>query len=138
MDRTQATEFIRQLFEGAMPALPDNLVADALNGALIPDNDGTWPGGDGYVETIDEWWAAATLADWQQVRSLVADGGTITKATSEGSTFEVAPIDWAAFADKWRRRSAIGRYAGVAGLGVVEVGGGDPYTPTSMGAASWT
>ena len=140
MDRTQAAEFLAELFAGADPAPSPAAIDRALLGARIPDTAGVWPGGEGYSETVDEWWAAADIAAWQALRASIRDGGqTITRFTSEGATFEVAgSTDWGRLSEEWRRRSIIGRTTGAGGLGVLEVDGGGGYVPTSQEVRSWT
>lgn len=124
MTRTEAAEFIRSLLGDDTP--PDAVLDQLIDGAAMPDASGVIPGEPGWVQTFDEWWAAADAA--LMAASLAGD--TLTSVTSEGSTFQVQGRDWQAVATAWRSRSTIGR---LTGPHVIDVPGYPVYGPTSDG-----
>ena len=128
------------------PTLNDLDLQAALDSALVPDSNGVWPGQPGYQPTYDLYWAAAETSTLRAMRAAMSATQTVTKVTSEGSTFEVeqsAP-DWAALGRRWRAMSQIGREIGLGdSLGVVEVASPDSgFVPASQavrdGTALWT
>ena len=128
------------------PTLNDLDLQAALDSALVPDSNGVWPGQPGYQPTSDLYWAAAETSTLRAMRASMSATQTVTKVTSEGSTFEVeqsAP-DWAALGRRWRAMSQIGREIGLGdSLGVVEVASPDSgFVPASQavrdGTALWT
>ncbi len=130
----------------ASPALSVEDLHAALAASLIPDAAGVWPGQPGYQPTYDLYWAAAETSTLRAMRVAMSATQTVTKVTSEGSTFEVeqsAP-DWAALSRRWRAMSQIGREIGLGdSLGVVEVASPDSgFVPASQalrdGTVTWT
>lgn len=130
----------------ASPALSVEDMQAALAASLIPDAAGVWPGQPGYQPTYDLYWAAAETCLLRAMRAAMSATQTVTKVTSEGSTFEVeqsAP-DWAALGRRWRAMSQIGREIGFgASLSVVEVASPDSgFVPASQasrgGTVAWT
>lgn len=73
----------------------------ALNGSLIPDPDGIWPGQVGYVTTHDVYWAAINLMPFMQAQPQV------TSASSEGTSVTATRFDWDAIASFYRGMSVI-------------------------------
>lgn len=103
MNQIEAREFVQKLL-GAESPLSDDLIADCIEGAVIPDAAGRLPTDDGWQPTFDGWWAAADAA-------LLADslqGDRLTSVTSESTTMQVTARDWQATARLWRARSVIG------------------------------
>lgn len=117
------------------PALSVEDLQAALAASLIPDAAGVWPGQPGYQPTYDLYWAAAETCLLRVMRAAMSATQTVTKVTSEGSTFEVeqSTPDWTALARKWRAMSQIGRETGFGdSLGVVEVSPPDSgFVPAS-------
>lgn len=107
------------------PALSVEDLHAALAASLIPDAAGVWPGQPGYQPTYDIYWAAAETSALRAMRAAMSATETVTRVTSEGTTFDVQPApatDWAALERSWRARSRIGRELGLGdSLGVVEV-----------------
>ena len=147
MNLADALDRLAELVDqAASPTLSETDLQAALAASLIPDAAGVWPGQPGYQPTYDLYWAAAETSTLRAMRAAMSATQTVTKVTSEGSTFEVeqsAP-DWAALGRRWRAMSQIGREIGLGGsLGVVEVASPDSgFVPASGvlrdGTALWT
>lgn len=123
MTRDDAIAFVNSLLGDGV--LPDFLIGQAVDGAVIPDDAGRMPGDPQWTPTFDGWWAAADAA-------LLADtmqGDRLTSVTSEGTTMQIAPTDWHARANTWRARSSIG----TSRIGTITVPRNPPYRPTSDG-----
>ena len=144
---TDALDRLAELVDpDAFPTLSETDLQAALDASLIPDTAGVWPGQPGYQPTYDLYWAAAETSTLRAMRAAMSATQTVTKVTSEGSTFEVeqsAP-DWAALSRRWRAMSQIGREIGLGdSLSVIEVASPDSgFVPASEalrdGTALWT
>lgn len=126
MNLTDALDRLTELVDpAASPTLSDADLHAALAASLIPDAAGVWPGQPGYQPTYDLYWAAAETGVLRAMRAAMSATETVTRVTSEGTTFDVQPApatDWAALERSWRARSRIGRELGLGdSLGVVEV-----------------
>lgn len=113
MNRTEATLFLRELF-GSTPT--DTLIDAAIDAARVVDAEGRAPADPGYVETIDQWWAAGELAGMLAIQQ--AQQGSVTEFSSEGSRFKTAGPDWWAVAAHYRSKSPLS--TAPTGFGVVE------------------
>ena len=144
---TDALDRLAELVDpDAFPTLSETDLQAALDASLIPDTAGVWPGQPGYQPTYDLYWAAAETSTLRAMRAAMSATQTVTKVTSEGSTFEVeqsAP-DWAALGRRWRAVSQIGRETGFGdSLSVIEVVSPDSgFVPASQalrdGTVTWT
>ena len=118
--------------DGIMSSLPgyDVLTTDmkqrALDGALIPDDAGVWPGGAGYVDTHDVYYAAASLIGFLQAQP------TVRQTSSEGTSVTVQPMDWGALAQWYRSMSPICQAQGGAVLVQVPIPGPTHVVRTDM------
>lgn len=117
------------------PALTDQELLTALDASLLPDEDGVWPGRDGYQPSYDVLWAAAETCLTRATKQALEGTRTLTRFSSEGSTFEVAETspDWGKLAQTWRARSQIGQaigYGTALGVEPVNITSSD-YVPTS-------
>lgn len=135
MTPQEVADQLAQLLSGVTPQLaPAELLACA-NLALMPDSEGRRPGMDGYVPTSDPDWAMAEALTLIHLRIGAASTETITKITSEGSTFDISTgtPDWLSLARSYRMRSWIGRQIGYGDqLGTVDLPtGGIDYQPAS-------
>lgn len=116
------------------PTLSDDDLRTALAAAVIPDKTGSRPGDTGWTPTWDLEWAAAETADLRALRATQSPMPTVTKFSSEGSTFDLTTgrTDWAAVAHMWRSRSQLGQQLGYGTqLGVIDIPAATPYVPTS-------
>lgn len=73
----------------------------ALDGALVPDADGVWPGEDGYVPTYDVYFAALNLLGYLQAQPVVR------QSSSEGTSVAVDGPNWAGLANYFKSMSPI-------------------------------
>lgn len=142
MDHAAALSRLRELVNPATsPKLSDDDLEDALRVSQIPDLAGVWPGRPGYQPTYDLDWAAAETCNIRALRTITQSIETVTRVTSEGTTFEVDanPPDWIAAAKYWRAKSKIGQAVGYGNsLNVVGVNQpSEPYGPTSQAASRW-
>lgn len=78
----------------------------ALEGAVIPDSFGLWPGEDGYEATYDIYFAAWSLLGFLRAQPVVRN------ASSEGTSVAVDAPDWSALAHYYLSMSPIGAAAG--------------------------
>lgn len=90
----------------------------ALDGAVVPDAEGRYPGTPGYVPTYDAYYAALNLLPLLQAQPIV------TAASSEGTSISATPPDWAALATFYRSLSAIVASNGNSVLGILPIPGG--------------
>ena len=116
MNREAAVSWLGDLYAGALPPF-SVLPTTAVDNSRVVDTAGRTPDDPLYVETIDQWWAAAELAE----RLAIVDATTppaqvLEQVTSEGTTLRMsstAPTDWWAVARALRARSLL-----VAGQGI--------------------
>lgn len=73
----------------------------ALNGSVIPDAAGVWPGNDGYVPTYDIWYAAVNLLPWLAAQPVVR------QSSSEGTSIAVDAPSWGTLDAYFRSMSPI-------------------------------
>lgn len=88
MDYTDLNKVIETLPGYNM--LTDSMKTMALNGAMVPDVEGRWPGQDNYEPTYDVYFAALALVPFLQAQPAV------THAGSEGTSVTATPMDWGA------------------------------------------
>lgn len=81
--------------------LSDTMKQDALNGALIPDTNGVWPGNTGYIATSDIYFAALTLIAFLQAQPVVR------QTSSEGTSVAVDAPNWASLTLYYKSMSPI-------------------------------
>lgn len=108
---------------GALPGfdlLSPSMKLAALNGALIPDDLGVWPGQQGYTTTYDVYFAALTLLGFLRAQPFVRN------ANSEGTGVTVDAPDWAALTAYFRALSPIAAVTGSGALQRVAIPDG-PY-----------
>lgn len=68
--------------------LTDNMKQRALEGAVVPDAAGVWPGQDFYVPTYDVYYAAISLIGFLQAQPVVR------QSSSEGTSVAVDAPNW--------------------------------------------
>lgn len=131
MDIAQATEFVTELFE-SVPTVTYTIVTDAVIAARVADAAGRAPVSDEYVDTVDEWFAAANVADYLDALDLISGQGAapLTEVDSEGARFKFGDSkSWGDIANTLRARS---RRWTPQGIGVLEVESGAlPFHPRS-------
>lgn len=81
--------------------LTDAMKTIAMGSAVIPDENGVWPGQPDYVPTYDIYFAALKLIPFLQAQPVV------TSAGSEGTSVSVKPADWDAIIAFYRGSSPI-------------------------------
>ena len=86
---------------------------DALNGALIPDYLGVWPGQVGYVPTYDVYFAATRLLGFLRAQPVVR------QSSSEGTSVSVDAPSWGALIDYYSSMSPIAQATGTSVLNKV-------------------
>ena len=106
--------------------LTNDMKQRALDGALMPDAAGVWPGGAGYVDTHDVYYAAASLIGFLQAQPAVR------QTSSEGTSVTVEPMDWGALVQWYRSMSPICRAQGGAILVQVPIPGARHVRRTDM------
>ena len=99
---------------------------DALNGSLIPDSFGVWPGAEGYEATYDVYFAAIHLVGFLQAQPVVR------QTSSEGTSVAVDAPSWAGLLDYYRSMSPIAQAAGRGVLTAVTIPGGPHVYRTNM------
>lgn len=138
MDTAEATQFVSTLF-ASVPDVSPEVVATAVGGAHVADADGRGPLDEGYIDTVDEWLAAATVAEHLDLSAAIAGQGQapVKQFTAEGAMFAFADArTWADVAAMLRSRSS--RWQAAA-MGVIEVPSGAlPFRPRSAGMEWWT
>lgn len=138
MDTAEATQFVWTLF-ASVPDIPPEMVATAVGSARVADADGRGPLDEDYVDTVDEWLAAAAVAEHLDLSAAITGQGQapVKQLTSEGATFAFADArTWADVAAMLRSRSS--RWQAAA-MGVIEVPSGAlPFRPRSAGMEWWT
>lgn len=133
MNIAEAQETISGLL-GCDPEFPPEQLARLLDASLSYDTEGRLPGMPGYEATHDEFWLAAEAAEILAIRD-AAQGG-LESFTSEGATFNMKETDWAAVAERLRRRSPLARIreATTGRDQLITVDGSIGYDPRSQ---SW-
>lgn len=81
--------------------ITDQMKADALAGALVPDSSGVWPGQTGYVPTYDVYFAACSLVYFLQAQPVVR------QSSSEGTSVAVDAPNWSGLLAYYRSMSPI-------------------------------
>lgn len=99
--------------------LTETMKQKALDGALIPDSFGIWPGEEGYETTYDAYFAALTLLGFLQAQPV------IRQSSSEGTSVAVDAPNWGALARYYRSMSPICEVQGNGVLTKVNI----PDTP---------
>lgn len=113
MDFTKLNELLSSL--PGYDLLTDTMKTSALQGALIPDEHGVWPGQQGYDPTYDVYYAAAHLVPVLQAQP------SVTNVNSEGTGVTVTPPDWGALLSFYRSMSPIHQGYGHDVLRVVPI-----------------
>lgn len=133
MDRDAASQFVMRLF-ARVPGFDTEMVHGSLERSRTVDAEGRQPSEPGYEPTIDEWFAAAEVAEALHVQELLSDsrGAGLKQFSSEGSSFVFEEgADWHYVAGVLRGRS---RLAAAGGWAMVEVPGESlPFHPRSAG-----
>lgn len=83
----------------------------ALDGALIPDSLGVWPGNTGYTPTYDVYYAAISLIGFLQAQPVVR------QSSSEGTSVAVDAPNWSGLLAWYRTMSPVSQ---VQGNGVLQ------------------
>lgn len=92
MDRTTAYIWLLDTVDpDTTPAVSQAVIDAALDAARVVDSSGRAPIADGYVETIDAWYAAGILFEAKARKALLANTGQVSSFTSEGSSFTLTP-----------------------------------------------
>lgn len=87
--------------------LSPNMKQHALDGAVIPDAAGVWPGQEDYVPTYDVYFAAMSLIGFLQAQPVVR------QVSSEGTSTAVDAPQWGNLLVWYRSMSPICQAAGV-------------------------
>lgn len=98
----------------------------ALNGALIPDSAGVWPGDDDYVLTYDPYYAAISLIGFLQAQPVVR------QSSSEGTSVAVDAPNWGGLLAWYRSMSTICQAQGSDILTLVPIPDVPHVLPTDM------
>lgn len=106
--------------------LTPNMKQNALNGALMPDSAGVWPGEQNYVITYDEYFAAISLVGFLQAQPVVR------QASSEGTSTAVDAPQWGNLLAWYRSMSPICKAQGSTLLTSIPIPGGPHVLPTDM------
>lgn len=127
--REEATTLVDRIVSPTdPPALSADDVADALDAARVVDEQGRGPADDGYVETVDGWYAVAEAFEAKALRQ--AASPAVEEFSAEGARFKRGLPDFAGLAARYRARSIAGTAAGIA---VIELDPQGGYTPRSAG-----
>lgn len=98
----------------------------ALDGALIPDAAGVWPGQPGYVLTYDVYYAAIGLVGFLQAQPVVR------QSSSEGTSIAVDAPNWRGLINWYQSMSPIYQAQGPHVLRAVAIPDGPHVVPTDM------
>ena len=113
MDFTKLNELLSVL--PGHNTLTNSMKTIAMNSAVIPDENGVWPGQAGYLPTYDVYFAALKLIPFLQAQPIV------TSAGSEGTSVTVSAPDWGALITFYRGSSPIIQATGTDVLAVVPI-----------------
>ena len=92
MDRITAYTWLLDTVDpDTAPAVSQAVIDAALDAARVVDTAGRAPIADGYVETIDPWYAAGLIFEAKARKALLANTGLVSSFTSEGSSFTLTP-----------------------------------------------
>lgn len=92
MDRITAYTWLLDTVDpDTAPTVSQTVIDAALDAARVVDSAGRAPIADGYVETIDVWYAAGILFEAKARKALLANTGQVSSFTSEGSSFTLTP-----------------------------------------------
>lgn len=136
MDSTEATQFLLDLFYDATPPVSDAWIVQAVAASPVVDANGLAPIDAGWVDTVDEWLAAAWVAERYALAGMMTPTGQVLQqVTSEGTTLQLqpgVPVDWRQVAAAFRARSPLSTPA--AGVAQLVLDPGAPATiPRSWG-----
>lgn len=81
--------------------LTEQMKQRALDGALVPDSFGIWPGQPGYETTYDPYFAALSLLGYLMAQPV------LRQTSSEGTSVAVDAPDWSALSTYFRSMSPI-------------------------------
>lgn len=107
--------FLQRMFE-PVEAVTGEVVELALDRARTIDDEGRPPTDPTWAATVNEWWAAAEVAEAMFIAGALLPAQKITQFTSEGATFHLsgAAPDWQAVASIYRDRAAADQPTGWA------------------------
>lgn len=129
MDRLSTLDTLTAMFQHVPDAAQHFDVA--LTRATVMDINGVAPSSIGWVETFDEWFAAAEVAELLGLFGAMSPGQVLSQFESEGSKFVyagAAVADWASVARGLRARSPLMP----GGVIMVDVGSpAEPFHPRS-------
>lgn len=106
--------------------LSPSMKQKALDGSLVPDADGVWPGQPDYVETYDVYWAALSLVGYLSAQPVVR------QSSSEGTSVAVDAPSWSAISAYFRANSLIAGANGNDVLSIIPIPGGPHVRRTDM------
>lgn len=98
----------------------------ALDGAVIPDAAGVWPGQPAYVLTYDSYYAAISLIGFLQAQP------TVRQSSSEGTSVSVDAPDWSGLIAWYRSMSPICQAQASPILTSIPIPQGPLVVPTDM------
>lgn len=130
MDHTATADEVRRILGPIADQLTQADIDAAVNQAVTIDAAGLLPSDDGWTASYDPYWAAAEAVESLTLRTA---GGGVHRFTSEGSTFEYTPANYADLAARLRAKSPLSVLIG-SGIGYVDVTReGVDFFPTSDG-----
>jgi len=106
--------------------LTPDMKQKALDGALVPDVNGVWPGQAGYINTYDEYWAATSLIGFLQAQPVVR------QTSSEGTSVAVDAPNWSGLVAYYQSMSRIAQATGNGLLNVLPIPDGPHVYHTDM------
>ena len=134
MTSAEALAFLMDLFADVPAA--GMWIYPAVDASRVADTNGLAPIDTGWVDTVDEWLAAAWVADRMALSEAMSPTADVLKqVNSEGTTLTVEPgrsVDWTQMASAFRSRSPL--VSAPSGLGLIELNGTTPADiPRSWG-----
>lgn len=106
--------------------LTPSMKQKALDGSLVPDAAGVWPGQPNYVNTYDVYWAAINLVGYLSAQPVVR------QSSSEGTSVAVDAPNWDGILLYFRANSIIAGANGNDVLQIVPIQGGPHVVRTDM------
>ena len=108
-------------------SLTTSMKQRALDGSLVPDSAGVWPGSIGYQTTYDVYFAALRLL------GVLRGQPFVKQSSSEGTSVTVDAPDWGAVAAYFRDFSTIVGAQGATVIQQVPINTVPHVTPVDMG-----
>lgn len=118
------TDLVSNLPNAAL--LTDSMKQSALNGSLVPDSFGVWPGQDGYEATYDIYFAAVSLIGFLQAQPV------LRQSSSEGTSVAIDAPNWAGLVAWYRSMSPIAQATRADVIGIIPIPGGPHVYHTDM------